>query len=723
MSRRPIYIAGVGSSSPLGQGAEATWRGLMENRSGIAGLQRFAVPTQQALPVGEVPNLADETELPRTHRLALTAAGEAMATATEPPQAVVIGTTTGGMERSERRLRHGSGEKAGFSFHGLHTVSREVARAVGCDGPALTVSTACSSGALAIALAIALLRRGTVRTVLAGGADSLCRLTYFGFHCLQLVDRRGCRPLDAERQGMVVGEGAGMLLLTSEAVASPLAELLGVGLGCDAYHPAAPHPEGRGALAAMGRALADAGLAPEDIDYLNLHGTGTPDNDRAEAMAVRRLFAVPPPHSSTKGATGHTLAAAGAIEAVVAAQAVRRGWMPGNIGLKTLDATLGLSPLGVATSGRVRAVLSNSFGFGGNNGVVVVAEPGRFPGGPGGQTPPALAVHGFACLSGAGGTASSLAALAEARSLAGSVPLEQLGLNLPPALVRRAKRLPRLFLSLAALVAAGEEVKPEAIFAASGWGGLSETHDFLERLTASGELHPSPIDFVGSVHNASAGLVAMLHGADGPNLTQAGGDASFEEALLSAEHLHLDPSQPALLLAADEAHPRFSPLFDPSIAPDTPLAEGGGALLVSRSQEGAICQLFPLFHGSGDAPQAVSRLGAALSGRIGREAVDLFLVGIPAGEASQGEAQLAQLLATSRLAAPLCRYRRFTGEFASASALAAALAVAILDTGRIPLGLTDDAALPPGARCRRILLLGLGATLTAALFSACPRKS
>lgn len=711
MSHRPVYIAAVGMISPLGQGTAAGWRGLLENRSGLGRLTRFPVPPQQELPVGEAPGLEEESDLPRTHRLALLAAGEAMAGAKAAPDAVILGTTTGGMERSERLLREGCSEKSRYRYHGLHTVCRQVARSVGCAGPALTISTACSSGALAIALALAMLRRGQVETVLAGGVDSLCRLTYYGFHALQLVDRGGCRPLDRERHGMVVAEGAGMLLLTTVPPQQPLAELLGAGLSCDAYHPAAPHPEGAGALAAMGRALRDAGLETADIEYLNLHGTGTPDNDSAEARAINRLFPVLPPHSSTKGATGHTLAAAGAIEAAIAVQTVASGMMPGNIGLGEVDPSLRLSPLAGATAGQVRAVLSNSFGFGGNNGALVIAQPHRFPGGLVDMALPPLAVHGYACLSGAGDTAATLARVAERLPVLGPVPLERLVTALPPALLRRAKRLPRLMLSLAAALGAGE--KPAAIFAGSAWGGLSETHDFLERLSASGELFPSPTDFVGSVHNSSAGQIATLFGADGPNLTHAGGDASFEEALFSAAHLHLDGTRTALLLGADEAHPSFSPLFDPSVASLGPLAEGGGALLVSRRGEGAICFLSPLFHGSGDDPEALRRCDALLSRRVGECSPGLILLGIPAGSARRGEEQLAQLLGLGRLNAPLCRYRQLTGEFASASALATTLAVAVL-AGDLPAAaLSRVERSTPLAAGSSILVLGLGECLTA----------
>ncbi len=714
MSERPVHIAAIGMVTPLGRDADETWRGLIDNRRAIAPLTRFAVPAQQLLPVGEAPDPAGDAGLPRTHRLALAAAGEAMRGAGGPPEAGVVGTTPRGMEASEWLLREGVDDSAAYRWHGLHTVCATVAAAVGCSGPALTVSTACSSGTLAIALALAMLRRGTVRTVLAGGVDSLCRLTYYGFHSLQLVDRQGCRPLDRHRRGMAVAEGAALLLLTTESPDRSLGELRGAGLSCDAYHPAAPHPEGQGALLAMRRALEDAGLAPEAIDYVNLHGTGTPENDAAEAMALRRLFAVPPPLSSIKGALGHGLAAAGAVEAAVAALAVSHGLMPGNTGLQALDEGLGLTPLTAASAAPVKAVLSNSFGFGGNNGALVIAAPGAFPARNATPPPPPLTVSGYACLSGAGDTSATLAALADGGSPAGAVPLERLAIDLPAAQLRRLKRLPRLVLALAGL-ARREGPAPGAIFAGSGWGGLSETHDFLQRLFQSGEQFPSPTDFVGSVHNGPAGQAAILCQADGPNVTMAGGEASFAEALLAAEHLFHGGERPALLVCADEGHPRFSPLFDPGTLTSRGLCDGGGALLLQRGGSGGLCTLRSLFHGNGG-DSGLMRLAARLSATPGPP-WSLVLADIPQRRRDQG--RLRELLRQAGIDAPLADCRRLCGEFASASAVAAVLAVAAFAGGAIPAGLVAKEPMPFDRTRGRILLLGLGETFSAVEFCAC----
>jgi 3-oxoacyl-(acyl-carrier-protein) synthase len=205
----------------------------------------------------------------------------------------------------------------------------------------------------------------------------MCRLTYYGFNSLQIVDRSGPHPMDRDRHGMSVAEGAAMLLLTAADQAPPhaVAEVVGGGLSCDAYHPAAPHPEGRGAREAMLAALEDAGLSPDAVDYINLHGTGTVENDLAEAAALKSVFINHfPPVSSVKGSFGHSLAAAGAIEAVVAALCLREGFMPANVGWRHQDEAIGFRPLTAPRRQPLKTVLSNSFGFGGNNAALVFAD-------------------------------------------------------------------------------------------------------------------------------------------------------------------------------------------------------------------------------------------------------------------------------------------------------------------------------------------------------------
>jgi 3-oxoacyl-[acyl-carrier-protein] synthase-1/3-oxoacyl-[acyl-carrier-protein] synthase II len=213
--------------------------------------------------------------------------------------------------------------------------------------------------------------------VLAGGADALCRLTYYGFNSLQLIDPSGARPLDRDRNGMTVAEGSAMLILEAgESSPDNAMQNFWWRTICDAYHPAAPHPEGKGALAAMKKAVENGGISPADIEYINLHGTGTKDNDLAEAKAIHSIFGKNiPPMSSVKGATGHSLGASGAIESIICAAAIREGVIPANTGCINPDPELNLTPVLAPLEQKVGAVLSNSFGFGGNNACLVLADP------------------------------------------------------------------------------------------------------------------------------------------------------------------------------------------------------------------------------------------------------------------------------------------------------------------------------------------------------------
>ena len=467
-------------------------------------------------------------------------------------------------------------------------------------------------------------------------------------------------------------------------------------------------------------ALADAGLDPADIDYINLHGTGTPDNDLTESKAVNKLFSPPPLLSSIKGATGHSLAAAGAIEAVVSAITVANNLVPANTGCTVPDPALGLVPLTNPGSHSTTAVLSNSFGFGGNNACLLITKPDRFPRPAPKQSCPRLAIHGCSCLTGAGGTVVTMSMLKKKEPVAGMAGLDTISENLPPRLVRRLKRLPRIVLSLAASAHedSGLEDKPTAVFMGTGWGALSETCDFLTRLSDSQEQFPSPTDFVGSVHNGPASQVAIMFGATGPNITTSGGDYSFEQALLATELVLDDPEQPALVLGADEGHHAFSPLFDPSIATDSSLADGGGALCLSRKREGAKCTVRLPYYQSSTADAPVEALIDSLGGKNELQtSCRLVLVGIPAAMHRQGERQLAQFLKLSRISAPVIRYRRFTGEFASASAVAAVLAVSFLTSGQVPGALVEESDIPLDNTPGKILVLGLGRYISAMEFS------
>lgn len=290
---------------------------------------------------------------------------------------VFLGTSTSGIletEQAYRALDPATGAlPASFVYAGSHnpfSVTAFVRDYCRLEGPAMTVSSACSSSAKVFASARRMIATGLIDAAVVGGVDSLCLTTLYGFNSLGLLSRDPCRPFDAARNGISIGEGAAFVLLERPPANLDAGAILlrGVGESSDAHHMSAPHPEGRGAMAAMRQALASAGLPPEGIDYVNLHGTATPSNDAVEGQAMAAVFgdrAVP--CSSTKGATGHTLGAAGGLEAVICALALQQGFLPGGAQTENLDPALPVDYLLRNRDEPPLHALSNSFGFGGTN--------------------------------------------------------------------------------------------------------------------------------------------------------------------------------------------------------------------------------------------------------------------------------------------------------------------------------------------------------------------
>lgn len=383
----PLAITHATLTTALGRGLDAHAAALEAGRSGLApcGFLDVDLPGW----IGEVAGV-DAVGLPaamtahdcRNNRLAwlgLQADGliEALAQARgrwgARRIAVLLGTSTSGILSTElayRRRGPDGALPADFRYaetHNTYSLAGFVAEALGLEGPAWVVSTACSSSAKVFASAARLIEAGWVDAALVGGVDSLCLTTLYGFHSLELFSPEICRPWDAGRQGLSLGEAAAFALLQRDSAEAPLAWLLGCGESSDGYHMSSPHPEGAGAVAAMRQALAEAGLDPQDIDYINLHGTATPNNDAAEDRAVQAVFGDALPASSTKGATGHTLGAAGAVEAALSMLALREGLMPGGLNLRERDPALRIAYLAENRRAPLRRVLSNSFGFGGSN--------------------------------------------------------------------------------------------------------------------------------------------------------------------------------------------------------------------------------------------------------------------------------------------------------------------------------------------------------------------
>ena len=389
----PLPIVASTLTTALGAGRAATLAALQQQRTGLAPARFLDLP----LPTftGEVAGV-DAAALPahlgefdcRNNRLAwlglrqdgfIDAVAAARTRWGAHRVAVLLGTSTSGLLQTEfaYRRRDAAGALPADFLYGptqnSYSLAAFVQQALQLVGPGWVVSTACSSSAKVFGNAARLIEAGLIDAAVVGGVDSLCMTTLYGFNSLELLAPGICRPWDAARTGLSIGEAAAFALVERRAApgAAPHGWLLGVGESNDGYHMSSPHPEGAGAIAAMHGALADAGLEPAAIDYINLHGTATPSNDAAEGKAVAGVFGAATPCSSTKGATGHTLGAAGGVEAVISLLAIEHGLMPAGLNVQQPDAALHVDYLTENRRAPVARVLSNSFGFGGSNACLV----------------------------------------------------------------------------------------------------------------------------------------------------------------------------------------------------------------------------------------------------------------------------------------------------------------------------------------------------------------
>jgi 3-oxoacyl-[acyl-carrier-protein] synthase-1 len=287
---------------------------------------------------------------------------------------VFVGTSTSGIEETEKAYREARRNNAELednydllSTHNIASLLRYVQKSLSLTGPGQSISTACSSSAKVFAAAHRHVMSGLCDAAVVGGVDSLCLTTLYGFNSLQLVSSEICRPYDVRRKGINIGEAAGFALLERVDHGRSKVKLKGYGESSDAYHMSSPHPNGDGAALAMKYALQRAGMAPSDIDYINLHGTATPSNDAAEAAGVMQIFEMAPVCSSTKGFTGHTLGAAGITEAIISILALEHGIVPGNLNLQECDNSIAITPAQYTHAAPLGNVMSNNFGFGGSN--------------------------------------------------------------------------------------------------------------------------------------------------------------------------------------------------------------------------------------------------------------------------------------------------------------------------------------------------------------------
>lgn len=393
----PIAITGAGVVTPIGQDLDAFWAGLVTGLSGITEIEGFPVADLRVRRGGEVKKLGralgSESQLPECRasrflihaaREALTQAGFERAGPAPGRLAVVVGTALGGIDDAARALRDqgGLGALVGSLYDGP---TWNLARWLNAGGPVVTVSTACASGATSLGVAADLLRAGQADVALAGGVDVLCRFVQRGFNVLRSLTRDEVRPFDRRRSGILLGEGAGIVVLERPADAAarsrraPLGFLAGHGSAADGAHITAPDPEGRGLESAIHAALREAELDPGCVDFVSAHGTGTPANDRVETEVLKRVLgarAYAVPVNSIKGHLGHTMGAAATLEAIMCLLAARHGQLPPTLNYAEPDPHCDLDWVpNEARRHRPRVSLSTSLGFGGCNAALVLTTP------------------------------------------------------------------------------------------------------------------------------------------------------------------------------------------------------------------------------------------------------------------------------------------------------------------------------------------------------------
>lgn len=572
-----IWVTGIGVVSPLARGVGATMDGLLRGERAIRPLSLFDIPGSRARIAAEVLSLSvaetappGEAELwSRTDAMALIAVREALAHAgldlNRVPVDLLLGGTTAGMYETEHLLAWLSREPDAISplkrmlSHPISATSDRLRDAVGPFRRVRSICSACSSGANAILLGAAWIASGLSSCVIAGGADGLCRLTYSGFGALSALDPHPCRPFDRHRAGLNLGEGAGFLVLELEEAARargalPLAELRGWAIGAEAHHITNPEKEGHTAARVMRQALRRAELGPADIDYVNAHGTATPLNDSMESAALHACFGKQIERvwvSSSKGQIGHTLGAAGAIEAAITVMSLVRGQMPPTVGLSDIDPQCQLRHVLESREQPLRAAISNSFGFGGTDSVLVFAKPGHFEPVQY-RAPRRVVVVGAATVGSLGvrgweGSGDYLEP--------GSPPMPapivfSAADHLDIARARRLDRAGRLstVILAKALSEAGLETRSKAQSERSGaivgaaFGSVDASTNYMARIYEKGVKYASPVDFPNLVPSSPVGHAAIYLGLRGPVFSVADLGVTAEAAMATA----------ALLVAMDE---------------------------------------------------------------------------------------------------------------------------------------------------------------------------
>ena len=577
-----VVITGEGIISAIGLDKQQTLQSLKEGKSGIGEMQ-YLVSSHHELPVGEV-KLSDEDmkrqlacpmedSISRTTLLGIIAVKQALmdahlfsdqgqsvalripVTADQSPLRIVLisGTTVGGMDLTERHFDEmvERGEKVELLLqHDGGSCTERIARYFNIFSESTTISTACSSAANALILGANLLKSGQADIVVAGGTEALTRFHLNGFNSLMILDHERCRPFDANRAGLNLGEGAAYVVMETEELARQRqvdihAWLTGYGNACDAFHQTASSDNGEGAFLAMTEALTMAGLDASDINYVNAHGTGTPNNDVSESVALQRVFASKlPPISSTKSMTGHTTSASGSIETVICLLAMQHGFIPANVGWQQPMAD-GIIPSMGVTDCVLHHVMCNSFGFGGNDSSLVLSREA------GVKEEVKESVR------------KEIKELARVE-ITSEEQLADIRNYVKPLEARRMGKIMKssLLSSLQALEQAGI-TKPDAIITATALGCLENSEALLFQMKEEGEVMLKPTYFMQSTHNTIGSNIAIRLKCHGYNVTYTHGKQSLDWALRDARLLLESGKAKSVLVGLhDETTPLYRSLTE-----------------------------------------------------------------------------------------------------------------------------------------------------------------
>ena len=570
-----IAITGLGIICAIGNDCQQVLDSLVNKKTGV-GMMKYLQSCHKELPVGEVKLSDDELKtllgLPveslysRTTLLGAVAVRQAMADAGLSADMLVgkkivliSGTTVGGMDVTERLLHdmrdallqhpspntHHPTPIDYIKRHDCGSTTNEIAQICGLDCEVCTISTACSSAINSIIVGCEMLRSGEADIVIAGGSEALSKFHLNGFNTLHILDTDVCRPFDATRVGLNLGEGAGFVILQKNE-ANAKAYVGGYGNKCDAFHQTASSDDGEGAYLAMREALESSGIDKLQIDYINAHGTGTPNNDSSESIALKRIFGNDIPLvSSTKGFTGHTTSASGIIETVICVLAMQNNFVPVSYGFSNADEACIHPFVGDGRNHRMDYVICNSFGFGGNDSSLLLMSSSNI------QHPSPITHHPSPEIV-ADITIDSIEQLADYKEYISPKEGRRMGKLMKAATLT----------SLMALREANVEC-PDAIITATANGMLETSEKFLVDMVDNGEETLSPTLFMQSTHNTIGSAIAIRTKCHGYNITYTQGKDSMKWALRDAERLiRMGKAKTVLVGCHDESAPLFQRFYD-----------------------------------------------------------------------------------------------------------------------------------------------------------------